>query len=99
MGGGVILYVHSSLQDIPCDSLSESGFENSLWYLKLASYCAMLSSEERLLVGVVYRSPSSSPDIEPPKTSLVRCMIQSILHMHLLIMGLRFLTFLPHQLG
>ena len=87
MGGGVILYVHSSLQDIPCDSLSESGFENSLWYLKLASYCAMLSSEERLLVGVVYRSPSSSPDNHQKLLSILSKLYDSVNFTHLLIMG------------
>ena len=81
MGGGVMLYVHSSLQAIPCDSLSESGFENSLWY------SIMLSSEERLLVGVVYRSPFSSPVNNQKLLSTLSKLYDSVNFTHLLIMG------------
>jgi len=52
VGGGVLLYVHSSLLAVPCRVLSNVGFENSLWCL------VTLSSSEILLVGVVYRAPS-----------------------------------------
>ena len=38
----------------PCKVLFDIGFENSLWYL------IKFSSTEVLLVGVVYRAPSSS---------------------------------------
>ena len=52
-GGGVMLYVYSELSAVPCKVLNKVGFENSLWYL------ISLSTTDNLLVGVVYRSPSS----------------------------------------
>ena len=54
VGGGVVLYVHSSLSAIPCKVLSDVCFENSLWCL------VRLSSTEVLLVSVIYKAPSSS---------------------------------------
>ena len=52
-GGGVLLYLHESLPAISCVPLMDF---NSLW-------CSItLKDNERLLIGIVYRSPSSSEE-------------------------------------
>jgi len=33
IGGGVLFYLHSSLSATPCGTLSNVGFENSVWCL------------------------------------------------------------------
>jgi len=53
VGGGVMLYVRSDLSAIPCSTLNDVGFDNSTWRI------LPLSDNEKLLIGVVYRSPSS----------------------------------------
>jgi len=74
-----MLYI-SLLSAIPCESLSQPGFENSLWY------SIVLSSEESFLVGVVYRSPSSSTDNNQKLLSILSKLYDSVNFTHLLIM-------------
>ena len=51
--GGCILYVHESLTSVPCDDLNNLGFSDSVW-------CTVkLLGNQRLLIGVCYRSPNS----------------------------------------
>ena len=52
-GGGVLLYVHASLHAVPCDDLSVMCIEDSVWSK------VDLGKGEKLIVGVVYRAPSS----------------------------------------
>jgi len=53
-GGGVLMYVHDSLVSSPCQELTDSGFEESVW-------CTVqLNRTSKLLVGNIYRSPASS---------------------------------------
>ena len=81
VGGGVVLYVHSSLSATPCKVLSEVGFKNSLW-------CQItLSSTEILLVGVVYRAPSSSNVNNQKLLSIIGRLHELVNFTHLLIMG------------
>ena len=48
--GGVLLYIHESLQATPCQHLNDLGFESSLW-------CEVkVNDDYQLLVGVCYRS-------------------------------------------
>ena len=54
VGGGVLLLVRDSLEVIECKDLNDSEFEDSVW-------CEIKTSQSvKLLVGVCYRSPSSS---------------------------------------
>ena len=53
-GGGVLMYVHDSLVSSPCQELTDSGFEESVW-------CTVqLNRTSKLLVGNIYRPPASS---------------------------------------
>ena len=53
-GGGVLMFVHNSLQSAPCLELTDSNFEDSVW-------CTVkLSTKHNLLVGTIYRSTTSS---------------------------------------
>ena len=53
-GGGVLLYIHCSLNFTLCDYLNDLYIMDSLWGT------IELTPNETLLVGVVYRSPSSN---------------------------------------
>ena len=62
-GGGVLLYLHESLPAILCVSLMDFNIDDSLW-------CTVtLRGNERLLIGIVYRSPSSSEENNTVQTS------------------------------
>jgi len=53
-GGGVLLYLHESLSATLCIPLMDFGVDDSLW-------CSVtLRDNKHLLIGIVYRSPSSS---------------------------------------
>ena len=56
VGGGVLLYVHESLPTVMCDKFMESSVDDSLWCI------VSLPDSSQLLVGVIYRSPSSNED-------------------------------------
>lgn len=53
-GGGSSMYVHNCFQSASCQELDDIGFHEAVWrIIKLTEY-------DKLLVGVVYRSPSSN---------------------------------------
>ena len=54
VGGGVLLYVHHSLPVTVAKNLNNLNIEESLWCL------ISISQSIKILVGVIYRSPSSS---------------------------------------
>ena len=53
-GDGSIMYIHNCLQSVACQELDNIGFQDSVWRI------IQLKNNDKLLVGVVYRSPSSS---------------------------------------
>ena len=53
-GGGVLLYIHCSLNFTPCAEINNLKIEDSIWG------SIELTSNETLFVGVVYRSPCSN---------------------------------------
>ena len=61
-GGGVMLYVANELESYECDPLS--GIDESCWYY-IKSGC------DKILVGVIYRSPNS---IQIDNRRLVECI-------------------------
>ena len=55
-GGGVLLHINQSLLSTPCTALNEQGYQEATW-------CTItLNNNDKLLVGVIYRSPYSSPE-------------------------------------
>ncbi len=53
--GGVMLYVHESLYSTSCDELNEVEFEDATWAT------IQINKGVMAVIGVVYRSPASSP--------------------------------------
>jgi len=65
-GGGVLLYLHESLSAVLYAPLMDFNIDDSLW-------CTVtLKDNEQLLIGVVYRSPSSSEDNNSRLLSAIR---------------------------
>ena len=53
-GGGVLLYVHNSLQSVSCTPLNDSNINEAVW-------CTIqLRNNDQMIVGVVYHSPNSN---------------------------------------
>ena len=80
-GGGVILYIRNSLTAVACHQLNEMEMESSVWCV------VQLEDNERLLLGLCYRSPNSSED----NNRKLREQITSIKRVeritHVLVMG------------
>ena len=53
-GGGSLMYIHNCLQSVAYQELDNIGFQESVWRI------IQLKNNDKLLVGVVYRNPSSS---------------------------------------
>ena len=52
IGGGVLLYVHQSLQSVSCTLLNDMNIDEAVW-------CTIqLKNNDKMLIGVVYRSPN-----------------------------------------
>ena len=54
-GGGVLLYVHDSLQCVSCTPLNDLHINEAVW-------CTIQLRNNDKIVNVVYRSPNSSFD-------------------------------------
>ena len=78
---GVVLYIHKSLTAFKVDILSDSDFSESVW-------CEIsLRGTDKLLVGCIYRSPSSSKDNNKKLNDLVSKTRFYLKYSHYLIMG------------
>ena len=76
----LLLYVHSELSPVPCVKLNEAGVDNSIW-------CTIpLSNTDKLLVGVVYRAPSSPHDNNQRLLTIIN-NLNNINVSHILLMG------------
>ena len=79
-GGGVMLFVHENLTVTECIELNEMDFQESVW-------CVIhMTHTEKLLVGVCYRSPSSSKENNEKLNLMLHCT-QRIQAQNVLIMG------------
>jgi exonuclease III len=79
-GGGVCMWIHNSLKVTPRDDLTNLNFEDSVW-------CQIsLENQDTLLVGTVYRSPSSSDENNTALLDLLD-RVDKDKHSHLLVMG------------
>ena len=56
-GGGVLLYLKDTLHSEPLPNLSNSGFSDSVW-----AQIRNSNGGHTFIVGVCYRSTSSTPD-------------------------------------
>ena len=75
-----MLYIHKSLTAFKVDILSDSGFSESVW-------CEVsLRGTDKLLVGCIYRSPSSSKDNNNKLKHLIS-KARDLRNSHYLIMG------------
>jgi hypothetical protein len=81
-GGGVLLYIHDSLSADPCEELNRMDAQDSLWYN------IKLNQNDRLLLGVCYRSTSSDV-VNNSKLLEVFERIQKLsnVYTHILIFG------------
>ena len=80
-GGGVLLYIHCSLNFTLCDYLNDLYIMDSLWGT------IELTPNETLLVGVVYRSPSSNNCNNDKLNQAVQRIHQCCKFTQLLLMG------------
>ena len=56
VGGGVLFYIHKSLQYSICDNLNADTYEDAVW-------CQVsVNQSTTILLGINYRSPSSSAE-------------------------------------
>jgi hypothetical protein len=69
-GGGVILYVRDSLKSVPCSEMNRHKFKEMTWSV------VTLENNNKLLVGVIYRSPYSN---EANNEELLNVLKQSII--------------------
>ena len=80
VGGGVMLLVCDSCLVSECTELNEMCFEESVW-------CILNPSREvRILVGVCYRSPSSTPENNEKLINIMH-HASKVKASHLLLMG------------
>ena len=80
-GGGVLLYVHKSLMCTPSEKLKAVRMDESLWYL------VSLSKNTTLLIGLIYRSPTSVESNNSKLLEIFQIISQQYSHTQLLLMG------------
>ena len=56
ISGGVLLHIHEYLQSASCTPLNDVNINEAVWCI------IQLENNDKMLVGVVYRSPNSSFD-------------------------------------
>ena len=65
ISGGVLLYIHESLQSVLCTPLNDVKINETVW-------CTIrLKNNDKLLIGVVYCSPNSSFDNSSKTINLI----------------------------
>jgi hypothetical protein len=79
-GGGVLLYVRDTLQSCPLLNLTNDEFQDSVW-------CMIDSDSHSVVVGVCYRSTSSTKDNNASLLGLLEKAENQAAKSHLLIFG------------
>ena len=77
----MLLYIHNSLSSKSVCSLNDLNIEDSVWCL------VSPNNFDKILVGVVYRSPISSPDNNSKIITVINNLQHYQPHSHLLLMG------------
>ncbi|MES9880231.1 MAG: reverse transcriptase domain-containing protein [Sedimenticola sp.] len=80
-GGGSLLYINNKFSSSPCEGMNSVGFEDSIWRT------VNVNSKVNILVGVVYRSPSSSAQNDSELLRLLQQTKSCQNVSHVLIMG------------
>ena len=75
------MYVHESLPTVMCESLMNFQIDDSLWCV------TTLPNNSKLLIGVVYRSPSSNEANDSKLVNIFSNLCNFQNSSHLLIMG------------
>ena len=81
IGDGVLLYIHIRLPAKPVHSLNNLNIEDSVWCL------VTMNNTDKVLVGVVYRTPSSSPDNDCRMLTALNDLQHYQPHSHFLLLG------------
>ena len=80
-GGGVLLYIHDSLQSVSCTPLNDLNINEAVW-------CTIqLRNNNKMLVGVVYRSPNSSFENSLEIINLISSLSEYVGYSHCLLVG------------
>ena len=80
-GGGILLCIHKSLMCTPSEKLKAVRMDESLWYL------VSLSKNTTLLIGLIYRSPTSVESNNSKLLEIFQIISQQYSHTQLLLMG------------
>ena len=80
IGGGVLLLARDHLEVLECQEMNEDPFEDSVWCI------VKTSKQDKTLIGVCYRSPSSVKDNNEKLITLLQ-KAKSVQVSSLLIMG------------
>jgi len=81
VSGGVLLYIAQDLAAVPCKVMNGVDLDNSLWCM------IPLPNNDKLLVEVLYRAPSSSFENNQWLLSIISNLQERVAFTHLLIMG------------
>jgi len=79
-GGGLILYIKNTIRAAINEELTNCEFEESLW-------CNVELNGQRLLVGLCYRSPTSTPVNDENLLTVMEKAVLQTKAQHILIMG------------
>lgn len=79
-GGGVVLYIRDNFQSWLDTSLNSIGFTDTVW-------CTVKTASCKLLVGLCYRSPSSTAENDLRLLELLDLATQASIDGHMLLMG------------
>ena len=79
-GGGLILYIKNNIRARVNGELTTSEFAESLW-------CDVEVDHQRLLIGLCYRSPTSTIENDEKLLSVMEKAVSRIAAHHILIMG------------
>ena len=81
VGGGVLLYVHESLQSVSCTPLNDLNIDEAIW-------CTIqLRKKDKMLIGVIYRSPNSSSENNNKIVNLIPKLPDYTEYSHCLLLG------------
>ena len=79
-GGGVAVFVKTTLKSKPLIKLNDSKFQDSVW-------CQIETNQSKLIVGVCYRSTASSPENNAELLKLIEQATKVSLGTQIMILG------------
>ena len=79
-GGGLLLYVREDLKSTMCTDLMKASFKESMW-------CMVSLGQTNLLVGLIYRAPSSDSKNDDDLLDLLDIAVMQPKMAHILLLG------------